>query len=80
MKNVLINSSPECTGSFLKFRIKIIIVSVLVMRHSSGPVIRGASSYNPHLVTESSAHSEAKIRESARDFQSLIDWGKKLAL
>ena len=39
---------------------------------------------SPHreenLVTESSPNSEAEIRESLREFQSLIVWGKKLDL
>ena len=30
------------------------------------------------FVTESFAYSAAEIRESARKFQSLIVWGKKL--
>ena len=33
-----------------------------------------------NLVIEVSAHSEAEIRESVKEFQSLIDWGKKLDL
>ena len=33
-----------------------------------------------NLVTESTAHSEAEIRESVRESQSLIVWGKKLDL
>ena len=32
------------------------------------------------MVTESTAHSKAEIRESVKRFQSLIDWGKKLSL
>ena len=31
-------------------------------------------------VTDSSAHSEAEIRESFKEFQFLIVWGKRLDL
>ena len=47
--------------------------------HPPGPVTRGAREVN--LVTESSAHSEAEIRASIREFISFfIVWGKKLDL
>ena len=43
--------------------------------HSPGPVTREIN-----LVTESSAHSEAGIKESVRELQSFTVWGKKLDL
>ena len=41
-----------------------------------GPSVKTESS----VKKESSAHSEAEIRESVREFQSLIVWEKKLDL
>ena len=50
--------------------------------HSSKPVIMGVSllTREVNLGTEYSAHSETEIRESVKEFQSLIVWGgeKKL--
>ena len=45
--------------------------------HSSEPVIMGASllTREVNLETESSARSETEIRESVKEFQSLIVWG-----
>ena len=52
--------------------------------HTPGPVVRGVRTLalirEVNLVTDSTAHSEAEIRDSVREFQSLIVWGKKLDL
>ena len=44
--------------------------------HAPGPVITGASPYKRSKLS----NSEAEIRESVREFQSLIVLGKKLDL